>query len=144
MKENMKELIKKLKKMKNKIIYKIMKMIYDLMYRRATYIPEKGVWVLTVVFPSIIAEDICGVTDVFKSNNRKVEDWMPIYTEYIKKSDSDQIYLKTVRTHSRLAMFMEYVTGISDYRMVHDSVVKSVKEGKVTIPDHWMFNEAEI
>ena len=133
MKEKMKELIMKLKTTKNKIVYKMMKKIYDLMYRRTTYIPEKGAWVLTAVFPSNVIEDICGVTDVFKGNNKKVEDWMPVYTEYIKKSN-----------HSRLVMFMEYIIGMSDYRMVHDSVVKSVKEGKITIPDYWMFNEVAI
>lgn len=133
MKEKMKEFIVKAKKIKSKIIYKMMRRIYDLLYRQRTYIPEKGVWVLTAVFPSNIEEDICGVTDVFKGNNKKVEDWIPIYTEYIKKS-----------THSRLAMFVEYISGLSDYRMVHDSVVKSVKEGKITVPDFFIFNEVKI
>jgi len=126
----MKELISK---MRFKIVYKLKQKIYNLLYRQSTYIPEKGVWVLTKVFPSNIADDICGVTDVFKGNNKKVEDWIPIYSEYIYQS-----------THSRFVMFMEYITGLSYYRMVHNNVVKSVKEGKITVPDFWMFNEVKV
>lgn len=106
----MKELIAKLKTVKNKIVYKIKKMIHNLLYRQATYyrqatcIPEKGVLVSTVVFPKDLVftdgEDkatICGVTDVFKVNGNKIEDPIPIYSEYInKRSDAGAIHRSVV------------------------------------------------
>jgi len=121
------------KTIKYKIIYKLKQKIYNLLYRQSTYIPEKGVWVLTKVFPSNIVDNICGITDVFKGNNKEVTDWIPVHSEYIYQS-----------TRSGFVMFMEYITGLLDYRMVHNNVVKSVKEGKVTIPDFWMLNEVKI
>lgn len=93
-----------LKKVKNKIIYNIMKKIYDLKYRRATYIPEKGMWVSTVVFPTKIVDDICGVTDVFPGDGRKI-DYDTLHSVYIKNA--------------------------SDANAVHRDVVKCVKGGYV-------------
>lgn len=111
MKENIKQLIKNLKttiqsivKVKNKIVFKMKRKIYNLMYRRLTYIPEKGMWVSTVVFPKDLAfidkEDnvtICGVTDVFAGNEKKV-DFEPLHTVYIKKaSESGNIHREVVK-----------------------------------------------
>ena len=102
--ENMKEKIKELKIKIQKIVYKIKKKIYDLKYRRVTYIPEKGVWVSTVVFPVNITEGIYGVTDVFPGNEEKV-DFEPLHSVYIKK--------------------------ISDAVNTHRDVVKCVKNGYI-------------
>ena len=102
--ENMKEKIKELKikiqelKIKiQKIVYKIKKKIYDLKYRRVTYIPEKGVWVSTVVFPENIASGIYGVTDIFPGSKNKV-DFEPLYSVYIKNvSDAVNIHRDMVK-----------------------------------------------
>lgn len=74
------------------IVYRIKKKICDLMYRRVTYIPEKGVWVSTVVFPFELSDGICGMTDVFSGNDKKV-DFEPLHTVWIKKiSDAVNIH----------------------------------------------------
>lgn len=101
MKENMREEIKeKIRELKiniQKIVYKIKKKIYYLMYRRLTYIPEKGVWVSTVVFPAKMTEDgVCGVTDVFAGNEKKV-DFESLHSVYIKDaSESGNIHRDVV------------------------------------------------
>lgn len=107
MKENIKKklkmIIERIVKIKKKIIYRIQKKICDLLYRRITYIPEKGVWISTVIFPKSIAfsdgEDkaiICGVTDVFKGDEKKV-DFIPVYSAYInKRSDAKTVHLSVV------------------------------------------------
>lgn len=103
--EKIKELNKKLKKITNKIVYKIMKKYYDLVYRKVTYIPERGLWVSTVVFPKDIAftdgEDnvaVCGVTDVFRGNKRKVTSFEALYSVYINKvSESGNIHRDVVK-----------------------------------------------
>ena len=102
--ENMKEKIKKLKMKIQKIVYKIKKKIYDLKYRRVTYIPEKGVWVSTVVFPVNITDEICGVTDIFLGNEKKV-DFDPLHSVYIK--------------------------NVSDAVNIHRDMVKSVRNGYI-------------
>ncbi len=85
-------------KLKNKIVYKIMKKIYILMYRRVTYIPEKGMWVSTVVFPGNIVDGICGMTDVFAGDRKKVESFEALHSEYIKKgSESGDIHRNVVK-----------------------------------------------
>lgn len=87
-----------LKKVKNKIVYNIMKKIYDIEYRRVTYIPEKGMWVSTVVFPKKIADDICGVTDVFPGDRNKADYGTLLHSVYIKKaSESGAIHRDAVR-----------------------------------------------
>jgi len=98
MKEKMKENIRELKTEIQKIIYKIKKKIYDLKYRRLTYIPEKGVWVSTVVFPAKMTEDgVCGVTDVFAGNDKKV-DFESLRSVYIKEaSESGNIHRDVVK-----------------------------------------------
>lgn len=105
MNKQMKELKQKLKmtiqdivKVKNKIVYKIMKKIYNLKYRRLTFISEKGMWISTVVFPATLTEDgVCGVTDVFAGNEKKV-DFEPLHTVYIKKaSESSHIHRDVVK-----------------------------------------------
>lgn len=101
----MKENINQLKTRAQKIIYKIKKKIYDLKYRRLTYIAEKGMWVSTVVFPGKVTEDgVCGVTDVFAGNNKKVD-------------------FETL--HS------VYITNASESGNIHRDVVKCVKGGHV-------------
>lgn len=119
--KKIKELCKELRvtiqnivKIRNKIVYKINKKICDLLYRRVTYIPEKGIWVSTVVFPKNIVfsdgEDsatICGVTDVFKGNRDRVKDWIPIHSEYINR--------------------------ITDAKTIHRSVVEDMKTGYIAI-----------
>lgn len=100
----MKELVQKIKmaiqyivKIKKRIVYKIKKKMYDLKYRQLTYIPEKGVWISTVVFPVEITDGICGVTDVFQGNEKKV-DFEPLHTVYIKKvSESINIHRDVVK-----------------------------------------------
>lgn len=101
----MKKLVTKLKTVKDKIIYKIAKKICDLMYRRVTYIPEKGLWVSTVVFPGNImftdGEDnatICGVTDVFRGTKKKVTSFEALHSVYINKaSESGNIHRNVVK-----------------------------------------------
>ena len=94
----MKEKIKELKIKIQKMVYKIKKKIYDLRYRRLTYIPEKGVWVSTVVFPAKIREDgVCGVTDVFAGNDKKV-DFEALHSVYITNaSESGDIHRDVVK-----------------------------------------------
>lgn len=94
----MKEKINQLKTKIQKIVYKIKKKIYDLKYRRLTYISEKGMWVSTVVFPAKMTEDgVCGVTDVFAGNEKKV-DFETLHSVYIKKaSESGNIHRDTVK-----------------------------------------------
>ena len=118
MKENIKEKIKELKikikelkiKIKqlkiviHKIIYEIQKKIYDLKYRRVTYIPERGLWISTVVFPENIIDGIYGMTDVFPGNEKKV-DFESLHSVYIKK--------------------------VSDAVNIHRDVVKCVKNGYI-------------
>lgn len=90
---------------KNKIVYKIKSKIYNLMYRRVTYVSEKGMWISTVVFPAKLTEDgHCGVTDVFPGNEKKV-DFDVLHSEYIKEA--------------------------SESRNVHREVVKLVKNGLI-------------
>lgn len=98
----MKENIKWLKIKIHNIVYKIKKKIYDFMYRRLTYIPEKGVWVSTVVFPTNITDGIYGVTDVFQGNEKKVD---------------------------FEALHSVYITNVSDAVNIHRDMVKSVKNG---------------
>ena len=100
----MKEKIKELKIAIQKIVYKINKKIYDLKYRRATYIPEKGVWVSTVVFPVNITDEIYGVTDVFSGNEKRV-DFESLHSVYI--------------------------TNVSDAANIHRDMVKCVKSGHI-------------
>ena len=115
MKEKIEKLTVKLKTIKNKIVYKIQKKMCDLLYRRQTYISEKGLWVCTVVFPKDIifndGEDkatICGITDVFKGNEKgKIEDPLPIYSEYINRRP--------------------------DARAIHKSVIEEMKTGYIAI-----------
>ncbi len=97
----MKEKIKEMKTKINNIVYKIKKKIYDIIYRRITYIPEKGLWVSTVVFPSDLSINgkttICGVTDVFEGNEKKVY-FDSLYTVYLNKpSESSEIHRKIVK-----------------------------------------------
>ena len=94
----MKEKMKEIKTKIQKIVYKIKKKIYDLKYRRLTYIPEKGMWVSTVVFPAKMTEDgVCGVTDVFAGNEKKV-DFETLHSVYIKKaSESGNIHRDVVK-----------------------------------------------
>jgi hypothetical protein len=94
MKEKMKELKMKIQKM----VYWIKKKIYNLRYRRLTYIPEKGLWVSTVVFPIKMTEDgVCGVTDVFAGNEKKV-DFDALHSVYIKNaSESGDIHRDVVK-----------------------------------------------
>jgi hypothetical protein len=94
----MKEKINQLKMKIQKIVYKIKKTMYDLKYRRVTYIPEKGLWVSTVVFPGSVTEDgVCGVTDVFVGNERKV-DFESLHSVYIKEaSESGNIHRDVVK-----------------------------------------------
>jgi hypothetical protein len=94
----MKEKINQLKTKIQKIVYKIKKKIYDLKYRRLTYIPEKGLWVSTVVFPAKMTEDgVCGVTDVFAGNEKKV-DFETLHSVYIKNvSESGDIHRDVVK-----------------------------------------------
>ena len=99
-----KELIQKIKELIQKIVYKIKKKLYDLKYRRVTYIPEKGVWVSTVVFPVNITDGIFGITDVFPGNEKKVY-FEPLHSVYIKK--------------------------VSDAVNIHRDVVKCVKNGYI-------------
>lgn len=95
----MKEKLKELKIEIQKIVYKIKKKIYDLKYRRVTYIPEKRVWVSTVVFPGSVTEDgVHGVTDVFPGNEKKV-DFEPLHSVYIKNaSDAVNIHRDVVKS----------------------------------------------
>lgn len=96
-------IVKRIAKIKKNIIYRIQKKICDLLYRRITYLPDKSIWISTVIFPKRITfsdgEDeatICGVTDIFKGDENKV-DLIPIYTQYInKRSDAKAIHLSVV------------------------------------------------
>lgn len=105
MKDEIKENIQKFRlailyivKLKNKIVYKIMKKIYILMYRRVTYIPEKGMWVSTIVFPGKIADGICGVTDVFAGDIDKVKSFEALHSVYINKgSESEDVHRNVVK-----------------------------------------------
>lgn len=106
--------MRKLKTIKNKSIYDIKKKICDILYKRVTYIPEKGLWVSTVIFPKdLVFSDgdnvdvICGVTEVFKGNKDKVE------------------YSEQVRT--------TYINKRSDASAVHRSVVEEMKTGYIAI-----------
>lgn len=73
------------------------KVIYNLRYRRLTYVSEKGMWVSTVVFPYKIEDGVCGVTDVFSGNEKNV-DFDPLYSVYIKKaSESGNIHRDVVK-----------------------------------------------
>ena len=99
----LKMMIQNIIKKKNKIVYKIMKKIYDLKYRQLDYIPEKEIWISTVIFPTEIVDGICGVTDVFKGNKDKVN-FEALYTVYIKKA--------------------------SESRDIHNTVVKCVRSGR--------------
>lgn len=94
----MKEKINQLKTKIQKIVYKIKKGIYNFMYRRLTYIPEKGMWISTVVFPAKMTEDgVCGVTDVFAGNDKKV-DFESLHSVYIKNaSESGNIHRDVVK-----------------------------------------------
>lgn len=94
----MKEKINQLKTKIQKIVYKIKKKIYDLKYRRLTYIAEKGMWVSTVVFPAKMTEDgVCGVTDVFAGNEKKV-DFETLHSVYITNaSESGDIHRDVVK-----------------------------------------------
>lgn len=93
----MKESIKGLRMKIQKIIYKIKKKIYDLKYVRVTYIPEKGVWVSTVVFPGGVTDGIYGVTDVFPGDQNKV-DFDALHSVYIKRvSDAINIHRGVVK-----------------------------------------------
>lgn len=94
----MKEKIKKLKMDIQKMVYRIKKGIYNFRYRRLTYIPEKGMWVSTVVFPDKMTEDgVRGVTDVFAGNEKKVN-FEALYSVYIKKpSESENIHRDVVK-----------------------------------------------
>lgn len=65
----MKDKMKELKTKIQKIAYRIKKKIYDLKYRRLTYIHEKGLWVST----KMTEDGVCGVTDVFAGNDKKVD-----------------------------------------------------------------------
>ncbi len=96
--KEIKEKIKEIKTQIQKIVYKIKKKIYDLKYRRLTYIPEKGLWVSTVVFPAKMTEDgVCGVTDVFAGNEKKV-DFETLHSVYIKDaSESGTIHRDVVK-----------------------------------------------
>ncbi len=95
--ESMKEKIKKLKMKIQKMVYWIKKKIYDIRYRRLTYIPEKGLWVSTVVFPALTEDGVCGVTDVFAGNEKKV-DFDALHSVYIKKaSESEHIHRDVVK-----------------------------------------------
>ncbi len=98
LKQKLKMTIQDIVKVKNKIVYKIMKKIYNLKYRRLTFISEKGMWISTVVFPATLTEDgVCGVTDVFAGNEKKV-DFEPLHTVYIKKaSESSYIHRNVVK-----------------------------------------------
>lgn len=101
----MKEKINQLKTKIQKIVYKIKKKIYDLRYRRLTYVPEKGLWVSTVVFPDKVTEDgVCGVTDVFAGNEKKVD---------------------------FEALHSVYMTNVSESGNIHRDVVKCVKGGYI-------------
>lgn len=94
----MKEKIKELKMGIQKIVYRIKKGIYNFMYRKVTYIPEKGMWVSTVVFPVKMTKDeIYGITDVFAGNEKKVN-FDALYSVYIKKpSESGNIHRDVVK-----------------------------------------------
>ena len=94
----MKEKINQLKTKIQKIVYKIKKKMYDLKYRRLTYIPEKGLWVSTVVFPDKLTEDgVCGVTDVFAGNEKKI-DFETLHSVYITDaSESGNIHRDVVK-----------------------------------------------
>lgn len=107
MKYNMKEKMKELRTQIQKIVYKMKKKVYDLKYRRLTYIPEKGLWVSTVVFPAKVTEDgVCGVTDVFAGNEKKV-DFDTLHSVYIKDaSESENIHRDVVK-YVRGGHFME-------------------------------------
>lgn len=106
--KNLKVAIESIVDSKNKIIYKIDKKIYNLKYRRATYVPEKGLWVSTVVFPKGIASidssidgkgniTIYGVTDVFAGDEKKVY-FESLYAVYIKKpSESGDVHRDVVK-----------------------------------------------
>jgi hypothetical protein len=95
--ENMKEKIKGLKTNIRKLIYRIKKYMYNIRYRKVTYIPEKGLWVSTIVFPYSIADGVCGVTDVFSGDEKKV-DFDALYSVYIKKpSESGNIHRDVVK-----------------------------------------------
>lgn len=93
-----KMIIQNIVKIKNRIVYKIVKNIYNLKYRRLTFISEKGMWVSTVVFPVKLTEDgICGVTDVFAGDKKKV-DFEPLHSVYIKNpSESSHIHEDVVK-----------------------------------------------
>lgn len=97
--ENMKERMKKLKMKIQKLVYWIKRKIYYLRYRRLTYIPEKGVWVSTVVFPGKVTEDgVCGVTDVFVGNEKKVDFSEVLHSIYIRNaSESGNIHRDMVK-----------------------------------------------
>lgn len=90
--------MKELKTKIQKMVYWIKKKIYYFKYRRLTYISEKGMWVSTVVFPAKITEDgICGVTDVFVGNKKKI-DFETLYSVYIKNaSESGNIHRDVVK-----------------------------------------------
>lgn len=94
----MKEKIIGLKTKIQKIVYMIKKKIYYLKYRRLTYIPEQGLWVSTVVFPGKVTEDgVCGVTDVFAGNEKKV-DFEALHSVYIRyASESGNIHRDVVK-----------------------------------------------
>lgn len=95
--EKMKELIRKLKTIEDRVIYKIKKKTYNLLYRRATYIPKEGLWVLTAVFPKEIADGIYGVTDVFPGDKKKISSTIPLHSVYIEKiSDAVKIHKDVV------------------------------------------------
>jgi len=96
--KDMKKNTKGLKTNIQKLVYRIKKWIYDIRCRKVTYIPEKGLWVSTVVFPVKMTEDeICGVTDVFAGNEKKV-DFDALYSVYIKKaSESGNIHRDVVK-----------------------------------------------
>lgn len=87
-----------------KIIYMIKKKICDIIYKRLTYIPERGLWVSTVVFPVEIIDGVYGVTDVFRGDNKKVN-FESLYSVYIKK--------------------------ISNTTHIHGVVVDSIKRGYI-------------
>lgn len=97
--------MKEIKTKIQKMVYWIRKKIYDLRYRRLTYIPEKGMWVSTVVFPAKMTEDgVCGVTDVFAGNDKKV---------------------------NFEALHSAYITDVSESGNIHRDVVKLVKCGYI-------------
>lgn len=93
----MKEKIRELKMAIHEIVYKIKRELYNLKYRKLTYIPEKGVWISTVVFPTDI-DGIYGVTDVFPGNEKKV-DFEPLRSVYIHNvSDAVNIHRNMVNS----------------------------------------------